>query len=225
MALRDPIRLTQNTGHRITSAPAEFPIDLIYMRSLLRDPPVDDNAFIEQTIEEASYLFEAITGINCVDQSWQMVLDTWPGLDTDWWDGVVQMPVTELNRGRLSRIISLPRYPLQSVDTITVYQEDDTSSTITIPDVFIVDTDGFPGRLVLRAGQTWPVALRRANAIEIDYTAGFGAASNVPAVLKRAVAQIAAFLYEHRGDGCNPQEAFVRSGARNLAAPYMTTRI
>ena len=82
--------------------------------------------------------------------------------------------------------------------------------------------------MTLKSGATWPVALRANNAIEISYTSGYGdAAADVPAPVKRAVKQMAAYLYQNRGDGCgcDASEAFNDSGAASLFSAYKVVKI
>jgi hypothetical protein len=47
----------------------------------------------------------------------------------------------------------------------------------------------------------------------------------VPAPMKRAIKQLAAYLYSHRGDDCDPAEAYVASGAESLMAQYKPARL
>jgi uncharacterized phiE125 gp8 family phage protein len=85
-----------------------------------------------------------------------------------------------------------------------------------------VDTYQKPGRLALKRGQVWPIALRTINAIQIDYTAGH---AQVPAPLKRAVKAMVAHMYGHRGDGCSASDAFNDSGAAEIVGRYRVVRI
>ena len=65
---------------------------------------------------------------------------------------------------------------------------------------YYVDLAREPSRVVLRTGETFPTALRVANAIEITYVAGYASAAAVPEAIKTAIKQYVAYLYEHRGD-------------------------
>ena len=80
--------------------------------------------------------------------------------------------------------------------------------------------------MTLQQGATWPVALRSSAAIEIDYTAGYGVdATTVPAPIKRAIRQMAAYMYEHRGDGCEPKDALTASGAWAILNRYRVVEV
>lgn len=58
--------------------------------------------------------------------------------------------------------------------------------------------------------------------IEIEYTAGYGDISSVPAAIKTAVTMLAAYLYEHRG-ACDAMDALMQSGAAMALQPYKTS--
>lgn len=227
MPLNPPVRLAQHAGHRVVTGPAAEPVTLAEMQALLRNPPSDENAFISLCITEARAVFETITNIACINQTWKLTLDRWPGGPEPWWDGTRELPVTELYTQRgAPRHVLLPKYPLSSVSSVTTYDTADASTSVTVNNVFFTDTASYPGRLCLRSGQVWPIALRDHNSIEIQYVAGFGSAeSDVPAVLKRAIQQMAAYLYDNRGTGCSPEAIITGSGALQIAAEYVTVRI
>jgi hypothetical protein len=111
--------------------------------------------------------------------------------------------------------VELPRWPLTSITSVTVYDEDSNAVVVTVADTFDVDTYRLPGRVTLKRGAVWPVALRANNAIQIVYVSGHANAAAVPAPMKRAVKQLAAYLYAHRGDDCDPADAWSKSGAES----------
>lgn len=226
MALRQRKRLTQHSGHRLVTGPAAEPVTLAQVRTLLREPPTEDDDFISLCITQAREVFEATTGLACITQTWKLTLDAWPGqTDYDWWDGFEQLPVSELHRTALD-YVPLPRYPLQQVSGLTTYDLSNQATAVTVADVFYTDTASFPGRLLLNADATWPTALRDRAAIELTYVAGFGAsADDVPPSIKRAIQQIAGYMYENRGSGCSAQFALRQTGALQIASEYVTIRL
>ncbi|PIY28397.1 MAG: hypothetical protein COZ09_10125 [Comamonadaceae bacterium CG_4_10_14_3_um_filter_60_42] len=225
MSLR-PVRLFYpQRGSVRAVAPALEPVTAAELRTHLVETVegLSDTA-AEALISAAREEIEEVTGIAMITQEWRLALDAWPGNPEPWWSGTRQGAISEL-RGAPATL-AIPVYPLQGIDAVTVFNEAGASSAVTVATVFDVDTYQRPGRLSLKAGQTWPIALRDTNAIQIEYTAGFGdAASDVPAPLKRAVLQMAAYLYEHRGDGCTPGNAFHASGAADMAKWYQVARI
>lgn len=109
----------------------------------------------------------------------------------------------------------LPVAPLQSVDAVRV------NDIVLDPARYEVAT-GAPGRL-RRAGP-WPGA-SGVGAIEIDFTAGYGAAEAVPAPLKQAVRQLAAHFYENRETASETRTYSVPQSIDALLAPYREFRL
>ncbi len=227
MALRNPVDLYQHRGNVLTSAPAVEPVTAAELRTLLREsatglPDAEANDFIAQARQE----IEDLTGLALITQSWRLTIDRWPTAREPWWDGVRQGSINDLHGPAHMSSLHLPRYPLQSVTSVTVYDEDSNSTAVTVASTFDVDTAQRPGRITLQSGATWPIATRANNAIEVVYVAGYGdAASDVPAPLVRAVRQMAAYLYAHRGDGCSVADAYRESGAAAVAERYRVARL
>lgn len=227
MALSAPIMLHQYRGHVQTAAPAAEPVTAAELRDYLREdatglPDADAN----ELVAEAREAIENTYAVAMIDQSWRMAIDRWPSGREEWWDGIRDGSIADLYGPASYTDLRLPRWPLSTVDSVTVYDEDGTSTAVTIASTFDVDTYQTPGRITLQRGATWPVALRANNAIEIVYTAGYGAdASSVPAPLKRAVKQLAAYLYSHRGDMCDMGDAMHDSGAGSIMGQYKIKRV
>lgn len=226
MSLRASVPLYQHRGSVIVSAPASEPVTASELRTHLRAdstelPDAEANALITDARTE----IENLTGAAFITQSWRLSLDRWPAGGEAWWDGVRETSITELYNSSTLQSVALPRFPLQSITSVTVYDEASNASVITVSDVFDVDTYQTPGRMTLKRGQTWPVALRANDAIQIVYVAGYTSAANVPAPMKRAVKQLAAFLYSHRGDDCDPKDAYMASGADSIMQGYKAMRV
>jgi uncharacterized phiE125 gp8 family phage protein len=226
MSLLPPRDLYQYRGHVQSTAPAAEPVTVTELRDYLRETATGlPDSVAEDLIAEAREMIENNTGLALITQEWTLALDHWPnGASEPWWDGVQQGAISELYSGRYARSLDLPRYPLQAVDSVTVYDEASNSTSVTVSTVFDVDTYRTPGRITLKSGQTWPVALRAQNAIIVVYTSGYGDAStDVPAALRRAVKQVAAYLYTHRGDECDMGDALAQAGS--ILDQYMVRRV
>lgn len=226
MALRPAPHLHQYRGNRLQTAPTVEPVTLSELKTHLRLTNEAEDSFLSELIGEARQEIEDLYGIAFNTQAWKLTLDHWPMAGEKWWDGMREGHIDEIYAGARHAAVTLPRYPLLSVDTVTVYDEDSNSSTVTIATTFDIDTSQLRGRMALQRGATWPIALRSVGAIEIDYSAGYGAsASDVPAPLKRAVRQLAGYLYEHRGDGCEPGDAIRKSGAKTILDRYRVVEV
>ena len=223
MSLRPRVTFTQYRGHAVVTPPTIEPVTADELRAHLAETvdglPYDQ---ADDLIATAREMIEETTGIAMINQTWRLVLDAWPSQRADWWDGVRQGAIADINGA--PDYVYLPRYPLASIDAVTVYNDAGTPASVVVADTFDIDTYQKPGRMVLRNGATWPIALRNSNAIEVDYIAGFGAtAASVPPTLRRAVKQVAAYLYSHTGDDCMPDDALGAAGA--LLGAYRVKRI
>jgi uncharacterized phiE125 gp8 family phage protein len=226
MSLRAAVPLYQPRGLVLTSAPASEPVTASELRTHLRTdstelPDAEANALITDARTE----IENMTAVAFITQSWRLAIDRWPAGGEAWWDGVREMSITELYNSNTIQSLDLPRWPLASITSVTTYDEASNATSVTVANVFDVDTYRTPGRITLKRGQTWPIALRGSNAIEIVYVSGYANAAAVPSPLKRAVKQLAAFLYSNRGDDCDPSQAYVDSGAQAIMAQYKVARI
>lgn len=219
MSLRAPISPVLRRGSKIATVPASEPVTADQLRAFLEQgstalPDATANSYIKTARE----YIERMTGIAMITQVWTLALDRWPTGREPWWDGVRQGAISEL--AGANRELELAKYPLISVDAVSVYDQSGAETAVTVATTFDVDTYSTPGRMALKDGQSWPVALRSTNAIEITYSAGYGAsADDVPQPLKQAISQMAGFMYEHRG-ACSTGDAYSKSGAADLVAPY-----
>lgn len=156
----------------------------------------EDDQLITGLIESVRDIVEQRHDLAIMNQTWRLSLDAFPYEDENIPDG----HYIGADVPRTQKFIKLPRPPLASVTSITTYDDSDASSVFATTGYY-VDTASRPGKVVLRLGQAWPSTLRVANAIEVLYVAGYGAAAtSVPAGLRRAMLKHVAWLYEHRGE-------------------------
>lgn len=224
MSLRPAISLHQHRGNVLVTPATSEPVSAAELRLHLRTDATDfpDAATY---VTDARQEIENRSGLAFLTQTWRLALDRWPAGGEQWWDGVREGSINDLYGSAALRSVEMPKWPLASITSVTVYDEAGTSSAVTVANVFDVDTYRRPARLTLKRGAVWPVALRASNAIEIVYVAGYTTAASVPSPMKRAIKQLAAYLYSHRGDDCDPAEAYVASGAESLMAQYKPARL
>lgn len=228
MSLRPRTTYNHYRGHQIIEQPDVEPISVEELQEQLRLDTLDASeiTLLNLYITAAREQCETVTGRALITQKWRLTLDSWPHGREPWWDGVRQVPISELRSASRPSWVIVPRYSLQSVERLVVFDFDGQPEEIDVETTFIVDTQQEPGRLVLRNTATWPVALQRANAIEIDYKAGYGdAPHDVPAALRLALIQMAAHLYEYRGDQCSAEDAMEKSGAGAVFRRYAQAKI
>lgn len=119
--------------------------------------------------------------------------------------------------------LCLPMPPLQTVTSVTSFDESDVPTVMSSAD-YLVDSASQPGRVVLKAGKSWPTSLRSVNALVVRVTAGYGEASAVPDALKQAIKLLVGAMNEHREQVIVSQFAGqfleVPFGYKQLIAPY-----
>jgi len=99
-------------------------------------------------------------------------------------------------QGMEAAMMTLDVEPVQSVSTVTYYDPTDALQTVN-SSTYWVDIATSPQRIVPK--DAWPTILfGRPSAFRIDFIAGYGTASDVPAMLKQAIMLLAAHWYENR---------------------------
>jgi uncharacterized phiE125 gp8 family phage protein len=122
------------------------------------------------------------------------------------------------------RAINLPRPPLQSITSVSTFDDADAETTYAASNYF-VDTASEPGRLVLRKSAGAPTTTRAANGIKIVFVSGYGDDfSTVPEPMRQGILRTVAWQYQNRGD-CDADEAARNSGAQVLWHDYRVLRV
>ena len=180
---------------QLTTPPSLEPVTLAQAKAHLKVDTSDDDALITALISAARARAEWHTGRALIAQGWTLWLDAWPD------------------------VIAIPLPPLQSVTSVTTYARDDSAHVL---DASTYTVDTASNRLALKDACAPPTNLRRLNAIAVAFTAGYGsAATDVPALLREAILELIAFLYENRGEA--PAELPLDCLA--LLAPYRILKL
>ncbi|MGJ3231317.1 MAG: head-tail connector protein [Oceanicaulis sp.] len=194
------------TLHLITP-PAAEPVALSDAKTWLRVAHGEEDDLITELIRSAAARVEAETGLALIARGYREVLDAWPAR-------------------RLSaygQAVSVARGPLLSVEAVRTFDKAGPAE-VWDPAEYRAET-GEPGRIVAVYPFSLPQPGRFAGGIEIEFTAGFGAAAaDVPAALKEAVLRLVAQSYStaepaesaRRGEGGLPGdvEALLRPWRR-----------
>lgn len=161
---------------RLITPPAAEPVTLADAKTHLRVDHSADDTLIESLIVAARQHVENVTWRALVTQTWEISLAAWP----------------------VGGRIELPFPPLQSVTWVKI--TDDAGAVTTVDSgLYVVDTYATPGAVLPRAGESWPSFRPAAvNPIVVRYAAGYGAAADVPALLKAAVRLLVGHWYENR---------------------------
>ncbi|OJU02744.1 MAG: hypothetical protein BGN83_15955 [Rhizobium sp. 63-7] len=187
--------------YALIAPPVAEPVTLAEVKAHLRLDGDDEDVLLGALVKVAREHLERCTGLLMLSQAWRLYLDDWPV------DGVIR----------------IARGPVQSVETVVVYDEGGAALDVPL-DGHVLDGGGRPARLVLN--QCVKTA-RAVNGIEIDFVAGFGdAAVEVPDTLRRAMLLHVAHMFAYRGVvPPDSQPASVPAGYELLVAPYLLRRL
>ena len=202
-------------GLKVHTEPASEPITLAEAKTYLRVDSSGDDALITSLIITARKLCEIHMQRAIMSQTLQLFLDTLEDYEDPLWEGIRTAP--DLNYYK--NYIDLPFPVVSSITHVKTYDDDDTATTFD-SSKYYVDSSREPARIVLRKGETFPTALRVANAIEVQYVTGYSSANAVPEPIKFAIYQILTFLYEHRGDMYEGKTSLPPT-AKKLLEPYV----
>lgn len=166
---------------KTTSEPTAEPITLEQLKDRLRiGSTCDFDTELGLILTQARKQVEADTYRRLVTQTVVGYLDEFPALD---W-------------------IEIRLAPLTAITGITYVDQNSVTQTYSATK-YATDIISTPPRVVLKTSQSWEVTQRdTVNAVAITMTAGYGAASAVPAAAKLAVVEYAKILW----GGCDGSE-------------------
>lgn len=157
----------------IAEAPAEEPVTLAEMKLFARIDIDDDDALIIALIIAARETVEEQTGRALVTQTRRAWMDYVPCR----WK------------------YQLSYRPIQSIEHIKSFDEDDTEEEVSATAILL---DGTNGEVAIKSTANPITSTRSFNAFNIKYVCGYGLAADVPDWAKTAIKQLVAHWYEHR---------------------------
>lgn len=203
----------------VVTPPASEPVTLSDAKLWMRVDDDEDDALIQRLLRDARRRVEEWARVACLPQTLRWAIDGPPvdGLQVEayrWWaqDGPDR---------RWGRIVELPRYPLISVTSITGYNDDGTSETMS-PSAYWVDTNARPGKVGLKSSSVWPIMLRAIDGLVFVYQAGWPDAASVPEEIKEAILVTAADQYENREGGRRNGRDLIPPDAQDLLGATRT---
>ena len=205
-------------GLTVNTAPTTEPVTLQEVKEYLRVDDSTDERIIRPFIETARRFCEEHTGRALMTQTLVLHLDAFEDIEDPLWEGIRTGPYLNYYKN----YVVLPRSPVVSVSHVKTFDDADTETTFAASKYYL-DNSREPARIVLRTGETFPTALRVANAIEVKYVAGYTSQYNVPEPLRLGILQHIAYLYEHRGDMYDAKLPYPPM-LRSLYAPYVIHR-
>ena len=162
-------------GFKVTTEPTAEPLSLQEVKEYLRVDDATDERVVQPLIIAARQFAEQHMNRALMQQTITLSLDAVVDQDEPLHEGMRTAP--DLNYYK--NYLVLPKSPVQSVTSVKTYDDNDTATTMATTKYY-VDTVREPARVVLRTGETFPTALRVANAIEVVYVAGYTSATRYP---------------------------------------------
>lgn len=178
----------------ILTAAAAASYDLTELKAHIRVTGTDDDTILGRLAVLATERLQQYLSRVFVNESYTWTLDSFgqsrDELDDFWFS---QSPIGTPS----PQIIDLPFAPLVTVDEIRYLDTSETQITLA-SSAYRVDTSR--GRLSPSTAQSfWPATAALTGAVEIDFTAGYGAGhANVPARLKQGIYTLTGHYYENR---------------------------
>jgi uncharacterized phiE125 gp8 family phage protein len=220
----------------VVTPPSATPISLAEAKDHLRVDWADDDASITRMIETATAMFDgpdATLGRCLMKQSLEMKIDTFPcgASGFDIFDRLryrtLDIPHSyhSWNQYLRAQEIPLPYPPVIGTVSITYLDQDGASQTLPSSVYRLLGGGSAPTRVGLKQGQSWPAIESLAEAITIQWDAGYGeTGKDVPAPIRHAILLTVGHLYENRQsvvvDASRVQAIELPQGAQALVAPY-----
>jgi uncharacterized phiE125 gp8 family phage protein len=182
--LKRPYRPGYLASIKQTTVPDNSPL-LLTVKSHLKITTTAEDTLLQIYIDAAVRYVEQVSRRSLFDQSWTLVLDSFPS----------------------DNKFDLYQGPVVSVTTFTAYNlANDPDATFSD---YVLDIPG--ERILLNSGATWPTALRAHASVAVVYATGHGTTvAGLPSALLQAVLKLVGDFYVNRDEACTvtPESAF-----------------
>ena len=202
-------------GITVATENSQEPLSLQEVKEYLRLEDGIDERLLRPFIVTARRFAEEYMNRTLMQTTYNLFIDGYDEMADPLFEGVRVGPYLNYYKN----YIDIPKSPVISVSAVSTFSDDDTETTFASTRYFL-DNVREPARIVLRQGETFPTALRVANAIKVVFVAGYSSAFAIPEPIKLAMLQHIAHLYEHRGD-MYEAETPMPPMVKNLYAPYV----
>nr|WP_311528697.1 head-tail connector protein [uncultured Ralstonia sp.] len=168
------------------------PVSLAEVKLHLRVDISDDDALILALISSARQMAETLTNRQLLSATWNLVLDAFPG------PSLMGVPAGT-PYSIPAHAILIPKGPVQAVSSITYL--DMNTDLITMPpqDYVVTSTDDLT-RITPVFGKIWQPTLPQIGAVGVQFVAGYGDSTLVPAGIKHWIMLRVDSLYNQRGE-------------------------
>jgi uncharacterized phiE125 gp8 family phage protein len=162
--------------YQLIGGPSEEPITLEEAKTFLRVDFDEDDDLIASLITMARKTVEHRTRRALITQTWTLTLPCWP----------------------CDSVIRIEKPPVQSIGHVKFYDTTGVQQTISSSNYQVIAKPDSPGRVIPISGYSWPGLYDREEAIEVEFTTGYGGVTDVPEEAKQAMNLLIAERYENR---------------------------
>ena len=159
--------------YQVTTAATTYPVSLTEAKSHLKVDTSADDTYIESIIKAATQLSEEYTN--------RFFIDT----------------VVTQYASNFKEIETLFKSKVSAVTHVKYYDSDNTLQTLDAT-VYEAQLNYEPAQIQLADGKSFPAFTKRNDAVEVKYTVGYGAASDVPEIIKQAILLTIGNFYANR---------------------------
>lgn len=165
----------------LVTPPARLPVSLAEAKAHCRVDHDDENVRIEAMIATAASFMDGwhgVLGLCMVTQVWREVCADWPG------DGLMPLRLT----------------PASATPAPVIRYYDADNALQTVPALSVTGPFAAAQCTYAKINSAWarPVLFDRPDAVQVDYTAGFGAPQDVPISIRQALLMLVADMFENR---------------------------
>lgn len=116
--------------------------------------------------------------------------------------------------------LTLPRYPVQSITSVTYLDTNSVSQTLDAENYFLTSSLR-PMHLITAYGQSWPDTYRQPGAVTVRFVAGYGSKpSDTPEPIRQAILMLVGHWFENRESVTSGALSEAPLSTSALLAPY-----
>ena len=94
--------------------------------------------------------------------------------------------------------IVVPIGNVASIDSITVYKDDNSSEVIDSSN-YVLNNATLVGEIIFKKGFVWPSDLRLVSGVEIQFQSGYATRDEIPSLIKATIYHLTGFKWNNRG--------------------------
>lgn len=184
-------------GYLRTLEPSTEPITLAEAKAQCSVDTSDFDDLLNALIVGSRSWVENYLRRSLITQTWHAYFDEFPANDRAFNVGPERS--AETYNGYRRGTIYLPFPPLISVTSLKYVAIDGTLTTLVAnTDYQVETTTGAEARIIPAYNASWPATRLQMEAVQVIYTAGYGAASDVPQPIKQAMLLLIAAWFKNR---------------------------